>query len=167
MTESVIESGMEFIVSPEQNLYYIEKSPVYAALQNEMKMAEFVLYDDKKKKVFVVEAKTSAPNPNSNVQAANFNTFINEIDQKLSNAMDLFAKQALCSALPAGFEKIDYSNVNIVFVLVIKNHKKEWLQTVNDALGIAVNKHKRFKKIWKCNVIVLNEDSARKKKLIL
>ena len=49
---------------------------------------------------------------------------------------------------------------------MIKKNKKEWLGNVKDAMEMAVRSVMRTNKIWKCKVIVINEEIAKKRKLI-
>ena len=49
---------------------------------------------------------------------------------------------------------------------MIKEQKKEWLGNVKDAMEMAVRSVIRTNKIWKCKVTVINEEIAKKRKLI-
>jgi len=158
---NVTESDMIFGPFAEENLYHIEKSESYIAIQNGMKMAEFVVLLNEKKKIVVLEAKTSSPNPNTENNKDRFDEFISEIEQKLSNALDSFVNQALKSNVPDNFKKVDYNTISVVFVLVIKKHPADWLVPIKEALETVINKHLRFSRVWKCNILVLNEDQAR------
>lgn len=62
---------------------------------------------------------------------------------------------------------IDYKEIDIIFTLVIKYQQKEWLLHVQEALSRELNEYVRVNKIWKCKVIVLNEEQAAEKKFLL
>ena len=72
---------------------------------------------------------------------------------------------ALKKNVPGDFCKIDYNKLEIIFILVVKNHQKQWLKDIKDAMEMAVRSIHRTNKIWKCKVMVLNEEMAVKFKL--
>ena len=47
-----------------------------------------------------------------------------------------------------------------------EEQKKEWLGNVKDAMEMSVRSVIRTNKIWKCKVLVINEEIAKKRKLI-
>jgi len=95
-----------------------------------------------------------------------FREYINDIREKFENSLDLYVNMALKGEVPDLFKNIDYRNLEIIFILVIKEQKKEWLGNVKDAMEMAVRSVIRTNKIWKCKVIVINEEIAKKRKLI-
>lgn len=95
-----------------------------------------------------------------------FREYINDIREKFENSLDLYVNMALKGEIPDLFKNIDYRNLEIIFILVIKKQKKEWLGNVKDAMEMAVRSVIRTNKIWKCKVIVINEEIAKKRKLI-
>lgn len=169
MVKYVVESEMKFGPFEENMLLPVEKIPQYQAIQQGMHMSEFIFYDSEKKHLISLEAKKSAPNPNSD-KAENpaevFLEYINTIREKFENSLDLYANLALKNEIPDGFEQIDYKDIEVLFVLVIKNHEKKWLKDVKDALEMSVRKVHRTNKIWKCKVVVINEEIAKQIKLI-
>lgn len=48
----------------------------------------------------------------------------------------LYVNMVLKEEVPPGFADIDYNETDIYFILVIKNHEKQWLKDVRDALEI-------------------------------
>ena len=77
------ESGMRIIYDDEQ-CYIIEKSPLVNKLQG-VKIVEFVQAQSKKK-IRMLEAKTTAPNTtNSN----NYECYLREIREKFQNSISL------------------------------------------------------------------------------
>lgn len=51
-----------------------------------------------------------------------------------------------------------YSQPKIQFILIIKNHQTEWCNSVQEALQKRLH---ALLKIWKAEVLVLNEEQAR------
>lgn len=80
-----------------------------------------------------------------------FREYINDIREKFENSLDLYVNMALKGEVPDLFKNIDYRNLEIIFILVIKEQKKEWLGNVKDAMEMAVRSVIRTNKIWKCN----------------
>jgi len=165
-----IESGMDF--SPlfiHDNSIYIEKSMFRKKLDVGVKTVEFISLQSKHKLCFI-EAKTSAPNPNNPDNKDNVNNYYQDILEKIQHSLDLFVSKEVCinedseNEFPAQLANVKIAEQKIIFILVIKNHKKEWCSDVLDFL------HRRLialKKIWKTDIAVLNSDVARKKKIIL
>ncbi len=169
MNEYITESEMVFGPFEESSLIRIETCKQYTKIQQGMSISEFVYYDKTRKRIISLEAKTSAPNPNSkNVENPKevFQHFINNIKEKFENSLDLYLNMVLKKEIPLGFKNIDYKEIEIVFILVIKNHEKSWLKDVKDALEMAIRTVHRLGRIWKCKVIVLNEEMAKSSRLI-
>lgn len=170
MDEYVIESGMKFGPFSSEAYIHIETCPQYINIQNGMHISEFIYYDKDKKRIIAIEAKTSAPNPNSE-KVENpkevFQKFINEIKEKFENSLDLYVNMALKKEVPKGFKRIDYDKTDIYFILVIKEHDKAWLKDVKDALEMSMKTIRRVDKIWKCKVLVINEAIARSNHFII
>ena len=62
----IVESGMNFGPYPKGHCFFIEKSPTYKKIQNNVQIAEFLLLHyakDGSPVVWVVEAKSSTPRP--------------------------------------------------------------------------------------------------------
>lgn len=129
-TEAIIESGMTFGPYPAGQCFYIEKRACYRQMQEGVQMAEFLLLKQQQKgpTVWVVEAKSSSPRPDTQ---PNFEEFINEISTKLTNgfllgiAMRLERHRNGLSELPEPFQKLDLKTSSFRFVLVINGHKDE------------------------------------------
>lgn len=170
MNKYITESDMKFGPFEENQLLHIEKIPQYVQIQNGMHITEFVYYDKTAKKIISIEAKTTAPNPQSVISdnpQEKFKDYINTIREKFENSLDLYVKLALDKELPIGFRTIDYKKTDILFVLVIKEQRREWLPAVNEALNESIKSLNRLSKIWKCKVITINEEIARSRKIIV
>lgn len=169
MGEYITESGMKFGPFPPEALIRIESIPQYRKIQQGMHISEFIYYDKEKQRLISLEAKTTAPNPNSNAvdnPKEHFQKYIRDIREKFENSLDLYLNLALKKDIPSGFTRINYNKLEIIFILVIKNHERAWLKDVKDALEMAVRSVHRTNQIWKCKVLVINEDMARRSNLI-
>jgi hypothetical protein len=172
-TEAIIESGMTFGPYPVGQCFYIEKSQCYKNAQDGVQIAEFLLLrqqPDKPPVVWVVEAKSSAPRPETQ---PNFAEFIDEIRNKLTNGFLLgiaacLQRHAAANAeLPTPFKILDLQQTGFRFVLVINGHKEAWLEPLQSALSLAL---KPVVKAWALpavSVAVLNHELAQQHRLIL
>jgi hypothetical protein len=171
-TETIIESGMTFGPYPAGQCFYIEKSACYERVQEGVQMAEFLLLKQQQQgpTVWVVEAKSSSPRPETQ---SNFAEFIDEIRSKLTNgfllaiAARLQRHPAANNELPAAFKALDLQAQGFRFVLVINGHKQEWLAPLQSALVQAL---KPVVKTWALpatSVAVLNHELAQQHGLIL
>jgi len=168
--KTVIESGLTFGPFEAEDLFEIEKSRAYKSIQDNMPIAEFVvLRQGNQTKVFTVEAKSSSPQPGNKV---NFDKFIKEIAEKLTNTFSL--TQALIlgrhpyftEEISGRFRSLDLASCGHRLVLVINGHKEEWLPQLQDALKQELIP---LAKTWGFGpnaVLVLNEGLARERALI-
>jgi len=169
MAVTIEESGMTFGPFSDEQCFYIEKSNIYNKLQNGLPMAEFLLLQPDKNLLYVVEAKSSSPNPSNNESQTKFDDYIAEISRKLLNAFTLGLTLGLgryvenIDELSNCFQEIDYGSVTILFLLVIKGHKEEWLAPLNEALQREL---KDTSKVWRLKVITINERTAQRYNLI-
>lgn len=169
---NIIESGMTFGPFPDDHCFYIEKSSAYQKIQHGVQMAEFLFLMQKEGKsplVWIVEAKSSTPRP---ATQPNFSEFINEIREKLSNALTLGVAACLKrhsaaeAELPEPFKTLDLSAACFRLVLVISGHKDEWLPPLQDALQAALHSTVKTWAIPEPAVVVINDGLARSHGLI-
>jgi len=80
----IVESGMKFGPYSKDECFSIEKSKTYEEIQQNIKMAEFMLL--RSQQLWIIEAKSSTPRPETQ---PNFDIFIEEVREKLSNALSL------------------------------------------------------------------------------
>ena len=171
-TEAIIESGMTFGPYPEGWCFYIGKSNCYKAIQDHVKMAEFLLLRANKKipDILVVEAKQSTPHPK---KQPNFDIFIDEIRKKLINAFSLGWASCLKrhhqaeAELPEGFKTLNLSQVDVKFILVVKGHQEAWLPPLQEGLGKVLRSTVKCWAFTPNSVAVINDVLARKYGLIL
>ncbi len=153
--------------------FHIEKSRTYADIQRDVKMAEFILLwsgKDKPPVLWVVEAKSSAPRPENK---QDFDTFIVEIREKLVNACSLCWASCMKrhknaeAELPEPYKKLELPQVGVRFVLVINNHKEEWLIPLHEALNKALASTIKTWSFKSTSVAVINDELAREYELII
>jgi hypothetical protein len=88
-TEPITESGLTFGSFPEGHCFYIEKSQAYQNIGSAVKMVEFLLLRPhataNKTAIWMIEAKKTAPNPNSQ---GKLEERMNEVKEKLNSNLD-------------------------------------------------------------------------------
>jgi hypothetical protein len=171
--DPIFESGMAFGPYAEGRCFYIEKSATYGGIQQGIQMAEFLLIhaeNEQSSIVWVVEAKSSAPRPNNFLD---FEPYIDDIREKLTNALTLGIAMCLLrhklagTELPEPFQKLDISTTNFRLVLVINGHQKSWLEPLQNALYKALRPIVKMWALPPTAVAVINDSIAREKGLII
>lgn len=166
------ESGMTFGPYPYGHCFYIEKSQLYNTIEEGVKISEFLLLrtlNGKPPVIWVVEAKSSSPRPETQ---PNFDGFILEIRDKFINAFSLGFASCLKrhpkvdEELSRPFTELNLSKIDIKFVLVIKDHKEDWLTPIQDALKKALHATIKTWNFSPTSVAVMNENTARNCHLI-
>ena len=158
---TIKESGMTFGPFPEEQVYQIEKADAYTTLGESVKAVEFV-FRQSKEKIFFIEAKSSSPMP----EGEKFNTYIGDISDKFLHSFNLWL------TLNLGRRKDEISETILEvptdtqvfrFILVINGHEETWLPPVRAAIE---RKMMAEIKIWRHEVIVINDQQARARGLI-
>ena len=162
------ESGMRFQF-PEKKTFYIEETAPYDTDLRSYGVSSVecvTLYDEK---VLFIESKMSAPNPES-AGGENLRSYIQRIVKKFYDSL------SLCCAIQSevwpgksiGGELVEKLSrkPEIVFVLIINKHKKEWSASVQNGLQQDQDM-RRLLKIWRAHVIVINAEQALAKHLIV
>ena len=175
---TIEESGMRFGPFAETHCFQIENSPLHNSAQPGVQIAEFLLIknvqDDEPPQVWIIEAKSSSPNPNSLLPdgAENFLGFIAEIRDKMLNTLTLGVTACIGrhanagQALPQAFTDLPLGRTVFRLVLVINGHKEKWLPPLQDAL---VKELRVTSKTWNLgarSVVVMNDTMARDHGLI-
>jgi len=157
------ESGMNFGPFRPERLFYIEKSEAFQRLGSGYSTAEFICLD-RQGRMCLVEAKTSISNPES---AEDFRNNMQQIEKKFTDSYQLFLTCHLGrrSKRSMGDQilHLDMASTQVRFMLVIKNHKKEWLIHINETLNRNMRK---TLKMWNIDIRVLNEDGAKELGLV-
>ncbi len=125
--------------------------------------------------VWIVEAKSSSPNPASPLPdaAKSFAAFIEEVRDKLTNALVLGVSACLgrhpsaAAELPAGFQTLQLGSVSFRLILVISGHQKQWLPPLQEALTKALRLTCQTWALGSQSVVVLNDSLARQRGLIV
>ncbi|MEG3932371.1 hypothetical protein QT990_14155 [Microcoleus sp. T3_B1] len=168
-TEPISESGMTFGPYPEGDCFYIEKSETYQKINEGVKIAEFLLLHSQDDSiVWIVEAKQSSPRPETQ---PNFDEFLLEIQEKLTNALTLsvatcLKRHSTYEELPNSFQTLDLKKASFRLILVIKGHQEAWLPPLQDALKKALNPTIKTWNLSATSVVVLNDTMARLQGLI-
>ena len=157
--------------------FYIEESEVYKGISKDhVKMAEFLLLhtnnstaSNNKSQVWIVEAKSSSPHPKND---EDFKRFIDEIKEKLINALSLGLASGLGrhpqfkSELPSEFTEIKLSQIQVKFVLVMREHPESDLEQLQETLEEELRPTIRTWGFGPNSVAVFNEALARENGLI-
>ena len=161
-----IESDMDF--SPlfyKNNSVYIEKSKFLQALGEGIRTVEFLSIMPGNK-LYFIEAKSSAPNPDNK---ADFNKYCDELLEKFQHSLDLFVSKELginkdfAMEFPDLFIRSEFAEYHIILLLVIRKHKLDWCSDVLDGLQ---RKTVALRKIWKLDVVVWNGETAQKRRFV-
>jgi hypothetical protein len=170
--EEFIESGMTFGPYADEHCFRIETSKTYQAVQDRVKIAEFLLIRPKENvppEVLIVEAKNSSPRPGNRVD---FGEFIADIKDKMANALGLAVASILKrhplaeEELPSLFKELALANAEFRLVLIINGHEKDWLPPLQDALRKALHATSRTWALGPNAVVVINHEDAKKFALI-
>lgn len=167
---TIEESGMTFGPYPDGECFFIENSTLYKKLDNVM-IAEFMLLRSQKGRtvIWIVEAKNSSPRPEPRER---FDEFIEEIRQKLTNALSLWMAARLqrhpsaINELSPEFQAVDLSTVDFRLVLVINGHKDDWLPPLQEALQKTLRATAKTWALPPSAVLVINHELAYQHKLI-
>lgn len=161
----ITESKMVFEPYEEDDIFEIEKSKINQMAGDCINTVEFVLVRDVSKILFV-EAKSSTPRESTDKYR--YEEFITEIKEKFIHSFELY--QALrCQRydinmqIGTNLKNLDWKQGEIKFVFVIHGHQKEWLPPIREALLKAMDS---FNKIWKSDIIVLNDEMAMRWNLV-
>jgi hypothetical protein len=159
-------SEMPLIVD---DTFLIEDSVSCKSLPEGLRSVEFIRR--KKNNLILVEAKTSFPNPSkTDIKADGKTAFEIEsikVSEKFLHSLTFFASLVL------GLKSEDFSGTKnatsdlteIKFVLIIKNHKVDWCETVKEKICDLINEHFYFREIWRPEIYVINYNTAKKYEL--
>lgn len=165
MSKVIYESGMCFGPYPDEDCFELEKSATYQRIKQSVRMAEFALIRRSKDKppiIWLIEAKSSSP---KSATQPNFDEFIEEIRQKLTNALHLVLAARLerhsesMSDLPVGFRALSLQE-EFKLVLVINKHREEWLPPLQDTLNLVFSALCKSFGLKPNAVAVINDEKA-------
>jgi hypothetical protein len=161
-----VESGMHFGPFQVESIFKVEESDLYKKISKDVKISDFFLLRSNRGLVemFIIEAKSSSPTPTNETH---FTTYIDELTQKFESSLNLFVSATLgrhgaCrDALPADFNRVAMADLKIVFILIVKGHKKEWLIPIKDKLDLLLKQFARTHALKSPYVLALNDTMAR------
>lgn len=147
------------------DIFWLEKSDVYHRLGDGFSTVEFVIVNKSGKFLFV-EAKSSSPRKyDGNEQR--FDKFIADLVAKFEDSYQIFlstvAGRMTSAEMGQNLRRFSPASSQVRFILVIPHHKKDWLSPIRDELRKQLRKITR---IWNIDVVVMNEEIARKYHLI-
>lgn len=165
---TIDESNMRFGPYNKDDVLYIEKSNLYTTMKNAPKITEFIL--KKNSCLLILEAKTSSPKPIKEHKTMEYpNGYIEKISEKFLNTLNMFISANIGILADEQNEAESFLPVNEMrdfkfkYALVIKECDKEWLPNIK----LALEEQLRVQmKIWNVEIRVLNEDLAKKLKLV-
>ena len=149
------ESGMTFSFE-EDKMYRIEKSGLLADVQ--LKATECVV--SMSDKLVFIEAKTSAPRPQSK---EDFDVYIQDITDKFADSVKFLNAVMLRhqeEKLPKQIADKNLKEVKYSFVLIIKKHELSWLPPVSDALKSGMRNVLKLWNVPDVSLKVMNERMA-------
>jgi hypothetical protein len=166
------ESGMKFAF-PKEDTYWVENAS-RCRNKNGISSVECIVLH--KCLVKFIEAKNTTPNKNKDGICDTSSDFVEYIDSLVNKINDSL------SVLMAEFHHINFNttrnehdiigenlrtaltdNPKMMYVLIIKDSEIEWCQPVQEELNQRLYK---LMKIWQLKVSVVNEEMARKYKLL-
>ncbi len=162
--KNIIESGMVFEFEDDQ-IFQIEGSDLHRSIGDGIKTVEFITCL-KENQLDFVEAKSSSPRPAKGNQER-FKEFIDEISDKFMHSFQLYLSAFLgrhgTHGITGNIMVVDHSKAKYTFILIVKGHEIEWLTPLKDALEKKILAHRR---IWKSEVVLMNETIAKKYKIV-
>ena len=152
-----------------ENLFHIEKSELYATLSN-VKTVEFLLLRNRTpEEVWLVEAKSSAPNPKNKID---FDKYKNDIFDKITCSLAFYFSLHLGrfktapQCLPKKFQQLDIAAVNFKFIVIIRRQEKNWIKDLQDALLPMFTKIANSYNLKAPYLAVLNAEMAKQRDII-
>ncbi len=145
-------------------LLFEAKTTAPQLLQNEIKLEKFI-----KKETENTEELDKTSFLDELYKKVKHDNYFDEIESKFNDTLALFAAIYLNRhntaklELPKNFKDLEFSTLNFILVLVVKNHQTEWLNGLQSKLQ---KKLKPLVKVWNlspASVQVLNEEIAKKR----
>lgn len=167
---TIEESGMTFGPFDTEACYQIEHSNGHRSLGEGFKMVEFTYFDEPSAKLWLVEAKSSIPNPKTD--ATEYETYFDNLFEKFENALLLHGTSALgrnqvcCAELPIKMQGMPWPALQIQLRLVIPDVPNHFLPQLTDKLQTHL---KKLLAVWRHDLMdikVINADFARREGLI-
>lgn len=166
------ESKMDFGSFDEKDLFHIENSRIYRSIGSGIKTVEFILRYRENSIIFL-EAKESCPNAASRYESEEkekkFEEYYSSITEKFIMSLQVYLAAILdryqdTSEIGSALRDVrDLRDIQLKYILVVKNAEDTWLAGPMAELRARLL---QYRKIWKIEVIVLNEELAKQYRLI-
>lgn len=160
------ESGMR-IPYQDNACYMIEKSANVGLLRG-VKIVEFVQANGKKA-IMMLEAKTSAPRPES---YGDYENYLRDIREKFQNSISLLnaarlkRHEKIYAELPQPLKNVDYKRADYKLYFIIKNCKDDWVVNLSNDLHKQLHPFLKSWNIPDINFIVANESMAKELSIV-
>lgn len=164
---TTVESCMLFGPFEKERVFGIENSELHqkAGRDDGVSAVEFLYLRQGKNRelLYFIEAKSSSPNRSSSIQK--YEDFIDQIVSKFLHSLNTYASAKLgrYMELDGEIAAISDKNLEYRFILVINGHERDWLTGLQEDLDSCLAS---YRKIWKSDVIVMNEAMAMELELI-
>lgn len=171
MSRIINESDMLFCVPEQDRFFYIEASDLYKKIGKGIHTTEYVYLKGNNQLQFL-EAKTTCPNVHNKDESSEkrrkYESYYSELTKKYTDSLMILSAVMLgkWDNSEVGIEILKNSqlrDVNLRFLLVIKNAEEAWLSGVRAELNERLFE---IRKIWKVDIQVLNEELAVRKGLV-
>ena len=161
-----LESGMEFSF-PKGQVIALDKQKFFLSLEN-VKACDFVVLLKVKfqERLYFIEAKSSAP-----AKEEPLNSYFKSVHAKYNHSLLLYTAALfnrtsnILDEWPEKFKTSDNLKLPVHFVLVVKNHKREWLMTLQDKMNFALRDITNA--FFVNGVVVYNEEGAQKRGIVV
>ena len=156
-----VESGMNFIV--DEFTYIMEDDSFYNKISSKYQTKDVDFIIKRNSKLLFIEAKTSSPKV--------LDRYTNEIVTKFTDSLIIFIgiildrKNTKSSIISKEMKNINHLKNSILFVLIIKNAKKEYLAPISNILNKKLRKINIMFSI-ESSVIVMNETQAISRRFV-
>jgi hypothetical protein len=165
---TIVESGMTFGPFERDDCFEIETCATYKKINKRggVKIAEFVWLRPPASaaRLWIVEAKSKAPKE--------LGVYSRDLRDKFVNALTMVVCACLgrpgsaSDELPVTFGRIDLAKIRPVFVLVVREHPDDGLDSLAAALRKALQPAIKTWGVVSPDVVVMNRAMARRKKLV-
>lgn len=172
MSQILLESNMK--IGPfEDNLFFkIENSKLHKSMKSKFRATECII--KRSDNILLIEAKTSCPNVDvsksdtEEIKIKKCNEYFIEIKEKFEDTFNMYL--AVYVGKNMNYDEIGTDLLldgilkasKIKLVLIIKNANRDWLPQIKAMLEKELIK---FCRLWKVDIVVLNEEMAIDRRL--
>ncbi len=165
------EKGSELLFGEfdEGDCFYLEQSNAYNKLKSHgFSSVEFLLFWPSEKKLLFIEGKRTLARRDNH---EDFNRNLDAIARKFADSFQIALSAwigglGFKDELPLNYKCFFGKSVKYVFVLVVKKRSRNKQDLFSIQEGIK-KKLKKERSLWEIDVIVLNEELAKKRRLVV